>query len=159
MAQVWCIYDTMQFMCHTRDATICTGGWRLRLAAVLMCRSWKESALHWSMRACGSLQPMGGGRQASDARNHCPWNSEAEERVVRNCATIPVRSTIEFGKIHRTDDYWMTAEESKAYGMIGKSWPTRNDQPEIIPKFHWKRKPALDSLPDWTIFSELAFKF
>jgi len=110
------IYDTMQYV--TPDvATICTGI-TASMGAVLLCAGAlkKRTALRHSRILIH--QPMGGAQgQASDieitTREILKLRDELYEIIARH-------SNQPFEKIQKDSDrdYWMTAEEAKAYGMI-----------------------------------------
>jgi ATP-dependent Clp protease protease subunit len=110
------IYDTMQYInCHI--ATICTG-MAASMAAVLMTagEKGKRSALKHSRIMIH--QPMGGAQgQASDieitAREISKLKKELYEIIAFHSG-----QTLERVEKDSDRDYWMTAEEAKAYGMI-----------------------------------------
>ncbi|MCF6167211.1 ATP-dependent Clp endopeptidase proteolytic subunit ClpP [Lutibacter sp.] len=110
------IYDTMQFI-KPDIATICTG-MAASMGAVLMCAGTKgkRSALPHSRIMIH--QPMGGAQgQASDieitAREILKLKDELYQIISKHSG-----QTIE--KVHADSDrdYWMKADEAKAYGMI-----------------------------------------
>ncbi len=110
------IYDTMQYI-KPEVATICTG-MAASMAAVLLCagQDGKRSALKHARVMIH--QPMGGASgQASDieieAREIQKIKKELYE-IIANHSHQP------FDKVWADSDrdYWMTAEEAKAYGMI-----------------------------------------
>ena len=110
------IYDTMQYI-NCNIATICTG-MAASMAAVLMTagEKGKRSALKHSRIMIH--QPMGGAQgQASDieitAREIMKLKRELYE-------IIALHSGQPLEKVEKDSDrdYWMTAEEAKAYGMI-----------------------------------------
>ena len=110
------IYDTMQFI-KPDVATICTG-MAASMGAVIMCagEKGKRSALPHSRIMIH--QPMGGAQgQASDieitAREILKLKDELYEIIAKHSG-----QTVE--KVHHDSDrdYWMKAEEAKAYGMI-----------------------------------------
>ena len=110
------IYDTMQFI-KPEVATICTG-MAASMGAVLMCagEKGKRSALPHSRVMIH--QPLGGAQgQASDieitARETMKLKNELYEIISKHSG-----QTME--KVHADSDrdYWMKAEEAKAYGMI-----------------------------------------
>ncbi len=110
------IYDTMQFI-KPDVATICTG-MAASMGAVLMCagEKGKRSALPHSRIMIH--QPMGGAQgQASDieitAREILKLKDELYEIIAKH-------SGQKVDKVHQDSDrdYWMKAEEAKAYGMI-----------------------------------------
>jgi len=110
------IYDTMQFV--TPDvATICTG-MAASMGAVLLCAgaAGKRSALSHSRVMIH--QPLGGAQgQASDieitAREILKLKDELYEIIAKH-------SGQKVDKVHNDSDrdYWMRAEEAKAYGMV-----------------------------------------
>ena len=110
------IYDTMQFI-SPDVATICTG-MAASMAAVLMCSgtAGKRSALPHSRIMIH--QPMGGVEgQATEseitAREIQKLKKELYEIIAKH-------SGQSYDKVWADSDrdYWMTAEEAKAYGMI-----------------------------------------
>jgi ATP-dependent Clp protease protease subunit len=110
------MYDTMQFI-KPDVATICTG-MAASMAAVLMCsgQKGKRSALPHSRIMIH--QPLGGAQgQASDieitAREILKLKDELYQIISKHSG-----QTVK--KVHADSDrdYWMKAEEAKAYGMI-----------------------------------------
>ncbi len=110
------IYDTMQYI-SSDVATICTG-MAASMGAVLLCAGTKgkRSALKHSRVMIH--QPMGGVQgQAADieitTREIIKLRNELYE-------IISYHSGNPFDKVEKDSDrdYWMTAEEAKAYGMI-----------------------------------------
>ncbi|MFD0760601.1 ATP-dependent Clp endopeptidase proteolytic subunit ClpP [Lutibacter aestuarii] len=110
------MYDTMQFI-KPDVATICTG-MAASMGAVLMCagEKGKRSALPHSRIMIH--QPLGGAQgQASDieitAREILKLKDELYEIIAKH-------SGQKIEKVHNDSDrdYWMKAEEAKAYGMI-----------------------------------------
>ena len=110
------IYDTMQVI-NPDVATICTG-MAASMGAVLMCAGTKgkRSALKHSRVMIH--QPMGGAQgQASDMEITLQEILKLKKELY---SIISQHSGQEFDKVqHDSDrDYWMTAEEAKAYGMV-----------------------------------------
>ncbi|MDM1044212.1 ATP-dependent Clp endopeptidase proteolytic subunit ClpP [Myroides sp. 1354] len=110
------IYDTMQFI-KPDVATICTG-MAASMGAVLLCAGadGKRSALPHSRVMIH--QPLGGAQgQASDieitAREIMKLKDELYQIIAKH-------SGQSMEKVHHDSDrdYWMIAEEAKAYGMI-----------------------------------------
>jgi ATP-dependent Clp protease protease subunit len=110
------IYDTMQYI-SPDVATICTGI-AASMGAVLLCagQEGKRSALPHARVMIH--QPLGGAQgQASDieitAREIGKLKTELYEIIAKH-------SGQEFDKVHHDSDrdYWMKAQEAKAYGMI-----------------------------------------
>jgi ATP-dependent Clp protease protease subunit len=110
------IYDTMQYI--TPDvATICTG-MAASMGAVLMCagKKGKRAALKHSRVMIH--QPMGGADgQASDIEITAREIQKLKKELYE---IIAVHSGQTYDKVWADSDrdYWMTAEEAKAYGMV-----------------------------------------
>ncbi len=110
------IYDTMQFI-GSDVATICTG-MAASMAAVLLVagQEGKRSALPHSRVMIH--QPMGGAQgQVSDMEITL---NEIQKLKKELYSIIAEHSHTDFDKVWADSDrdYWMTAEEAKAYGMI-----------------------------------------
>jgi ATP-dependent Clp protease protease subunit len=110
------IYDTMQYI-SSDVATICTG-MAASMGAVLMCAGahGKRTALPHSRIMIH--QPLGGAQgQASDIEITYKEISKLKKELYD---IIAQHSGQPFDKVEKDSDrdYWMTAEESKAYGMI-----------------------------------------
>jgi ATP-dependent Clp protease protease subunit len=110
------IYDTMQII--TPDvSTICTGI-AASMAAVLMCAgsNGKRTALRHSRIMIH--QPLGGAEgQASDIEITAREIGKLKRELYN---IIAEHSGQPYEKVERDSDrdYWMTAEEAKAYGMV-----------------------------------------
>ena len=110
------IYDTMQYI--TSDvSTICTGI-AASMAAVLMCagKKGKRTALKHSRIMIH--QPLGGTQgQASDMEITVKEIQKLKKELYDILAN---HSGQPFKKIEKDSDrdYWMTADEAKAYGMV-----------------------------------------
>ena len=110
------IYDTMQYI-SSDIATICTG-MAASMGAVLLCAGseGKRSALSHSRVMIH--QPMGGTQgQASDieitTREIVKLKKELYEIIAQHS-----KKTLKQVEKDGDRDFWMTAEEAKAYGMI-----------------------------------------
>jgi len=110
------IYDTMQFI-KPEVATICTG-MAASMGAVLMCagEKGKRSALPHSRVMIH--QPLGGAQgQASDieitAREIMKLKGELYEIISSHSGQSMEKVSADSDR-----DYWMKADEAKAYGMI-----------------------------------------
>lgn len=110
------IYDTMQFV-QPSIATICTG-MAASMAAVLMCAGEKGKRAALKHARIMIHQPMGGAEgQASDieitAREIQKLKKELYEIIASHSGQT-------YDKVWADSDrdHWMTAEESKEYGMI-----------------------------------------
>ena len=110
------IYDTMQFI-QPDVATICTG-MAASMAAVLLCAGadGKRSALKHSRIMIH--QPMGGMQgQASDIEITAREIQKVKKELYE---IIALHTKQPYDKVWTDSDrdYWMTAEEAKAYGMV-----------------------------------------
>jgi len=110
------IYDTMQYI-QPDVATICTG-MAASMGAVLLCAGakGKRSALPHSRVMIH--QPLGGAQgQASDIEITAREIQKLKKELYD---IISNHSGQDFDKVHADSDrdYWMIAEEAKAYGMI-----------------------------------------
>jgi ATP-dependent Clp protease protease subunit len=110
------IYDTMQYIAPD-VATICTG-MAASMGAVLMCAGTKGKRTALKHARVMIHQPMGGADgQASDieitAREIQKLKKELYEIIANHSS-----QTYEKVWADSDRDYWMTAEEAKAYGMI-----------------------------------------
>lgn len=110
------IYDTMQYI-NPDIATICTG-MAASMAAVLLCAGThgKRTALKHSRVLIH--QPMGGAEgQASDIEITAREIAKLKQELYQ---IISEHSGQDYDKIWKDADrdYWMTAIESKEYGMI-----------------------------------------
>lgn len=110
------IYDTMQFI-KPDVATICTG-MAASMAAVLLCAGQKGKRSGLTHSRVMIHQPLGGAQgQASDieitAREILKLKDELYN-IIANHSGQP------FDKVNKDSDrdYWMKADEAKAYGMI-----------------------------------------
>ncbi len=110
------IYDTMQYI-QPEVATICTG-MAASMGAVLLCagEKGKRSALRHSRVLIH--QPMGGAQgQASDIEITAREILKLKKELYEIIASHTGQSIKKIEK-DADRDYWMTAEEAKAYGMI-----------------------------------------
>lgn len=110
------IYDTMQIV-RPNVATICTGI-AASMGAVLMCAGEKGKRTALKHARVMIHQPLGGAEgQASDieitAREIMKLKKELYEIIAQHSG-----QTYEKVWNDSDRDYWMTAEEAKAYGMI-----------------------------------------
>ena len=110
------IYDTMQYI-QSDVSTICTG-MAASMAAVLLVSGTAGKRFALPHSRVMIHQPMGGAQgQASDieitAREILKLNHELHQSNA-NHAGQPIEKV----EADADRDYWMTAEEAKAYGMI-----------------------------------------
>jgi ATP-dependent Clp protease, protease subunit len=110
------IYDTMQYI--TPDvATICTG-MAASMGAVLMCAGTKGKRAALKHSRVMIHQPLGGAEgQASDIEITAREIQKLKKELYD---IIAVHSGQTYEKVWADSDrdYWMTAEEAKAYGMV-----------------------------------------
>jgi ATP-dependent Clp protease, protease subunit len=110
------IYDTMQYIAPD-VATICTG-MAASMGAVLLCAGQKGKRTALKHSRILIHQPMGGAEgQASDIEITTREILKLKKELYDIIAS---HSGQPFKKIEKDSDrdYWMTAEEAKAYGMI-----------------------------------------
>ena len=118
------IYDTMQFFgCDV--ATICTG-MAASMAAVLLVAGTEEKRSALPHSRVMIHQPMGGAQgQASDIE----ITAREIQKLKKELYTIIANhSHTDYEKVWADSDrdYWMTAEEAKAYGMIDEVLVRKN---------------------------------
>ncbi len=118
------IYDTMQFIgCDV--ATICTG-MAASMAAVLLVAGTEEKRSALPHSRVMIQQPMGGAHgQASDIE----ITAREIQKLKKELYTIIANhSHTDYEKVWADSDrdYWMTAEEAKAYGMIDEVLVRKN---------------------------------
>jgi ATP-dependent Clp protease protease subunit len=110
------IYDTMQYI--TPDiATICTG-LAASMGAVLMCAGTKGKRTALKHSRIMIHQPMGGAEgQESDIEITAKQIKMLKKELYE---IIAFHSGKPYKEVYKDADrdYWMTAEEAKAYGMI-----------------------------------------
>ncbi len=112
------IYDTMQYI-NSDVSTICTG-MAASMAAVLLVAGQKDKRFALKHSRVMIHQPMGGiSGQASDIE----ITSREILKLKKELYTIiSDHSGQPYDKVYADSDrdYWMTADEAKAYGMIDK---------------------------------------
>ncbi len=120
------IYDTMQYI-NPDVATICTG-MAASMGAVLMCAGTKGKRSSLRHSRVMIHQPLGGAEgQASDieitAREIIKLKKELYDIIAKH-------SNQTYEKVYADSDrdYWMTAEEAKAYGMIDEILDRNNSK-------------------------------
>jgi ATP-dependent Clp protease protease subunit len=110
------IYDTIQYV-SSNVATICTG-MAASMGAVLLCAGEKGKRTALKHSRILIHQPMGGAQgQASDIEITAREIQKIKKELYE---IIALHSGQNYKKIWKDADrdYWMTAEESKSYGMI-----------------------------------------
>lgn len=120
------IYDTMQYIgCDV--ATICTG-MAASMAAVILCAGEREKRTALRHARVMIHQPMGGvGGQASDIQITA---EEIKKLKVELYEIIASHSGQTAEKVWADSDrdYWMRADEAKAYGMIDEVLVRKNQR-------------------------------
>ncbi|MGB0427441.1 MAG: ATP-dependent Clp endopeptidase proteolytic subunit ClpP [Flavobacteriales bacterium] len=112
------IYDTMQYI-QPEVSTICTG-MAASMGAVLMCAGQPGKRLALQHSRVMIHQPLGGAQgQASDIEI---THREIQKLKKELYTIISTHSSQPFEKVSEDSDrdYWMIAEEAKAYGMVDK---------------------------------------
>ncbi len=110
------IYDTMQFI-KPDVATICTG-MAASMGAVLLCAGEKGKRSGLPHSRVMIHQPLGGAQgQASDIEITAREILKLKEELYQ---IIAKHSGQKYDKVYEDSDrdYWMKADEAKAYGMI-----------------------------------------
>ena len=110
------IYDTMQYI-QPRVATICTG-LAASMASVLLCAGEKGMRCALPHSRVMIHQPMGGAEgQATDMEITVREIQKLKKELYEIIAN---HSGKDFESVWKDADrdYWMTAEEAKAYGMV-----------------------------------------
>jgi ATP-dependent Clp protease protease subunit len=110
------IYDTMQYIAPD-VATICTG-MAASMGAVLLCAGAPKKRTALKHARVMIHQPMGGAQgQASDIEITAREIQKLKKELYDIIAS---HSNQPYDKVEKDSDrdYWMTAEEAKAYGMI-----------------------------------------
>jgi len=110
------IYDTMQYI-GPDVATICTG-MAASMGAVLLCAGADKKRTGLKHSRVMIHQPMGGAQgQASDIEITAREIQKLKKELYD---IISIHSGKPFEEVERDSDrdYWMIAEEAKAYGMI-----------------------------------------
>lgn len=118
------MYDTMQYI-GSDVATICTG-MAASMGAVLMCAGEKGKRTALPHSRIMIHQPLGGAQgQASDIEITYREISKLKKELYE---IIAHHSGQPFDKVEKDSDrdYWMIAEEAKAYGMIDEVLGRRN---------------------------------
>lgn len=110
------IYDTMQYI-NPDVATICTG-MAASMAAVLLCAGTKGKRSALKHARVMIHQPMGGAEgQASDIEITAREIQKLKKELYE---IIALHSGKDYDQVWKDSDrdYWMIAEEAKAYGMV-----------------------------------------
>ncbi|MDR1811037.1 MAG: ATP-dependent Clp endopeptidase proteolytic subunit ClpP [Prevotella sp.] len=110
------IYDTMQFI-SSDVSTICTGI-AASMAAVLLVAGQAKKRFALKHSRVMIHQPLGGVQgQASDIEITAREIAKIKQEIYEIISTHSGKSVEEVAK-DSDRDFWMTAEEAKAYGMV-----------------------------------------
>jgi ATP-dependent Clp protease, protease subunit len=135
------IYDTMQFV--TCDvATYCIGI-AASMGAVLLAAGTKGKRYALPNSDIMIHQVSGGAQgTASDVERTVEWMYKLKKRLIGILARHTGKST-EQVSLDSDRDYWMSADEAKAYGLVDEVVSSRKDvSPEALPS---KEENALPS--------------
>ncbi|MBQ9473585.1 MAG: ATP-dependent Clp endopeptidase proteolytic subunit ClpP [Bacteroidales bacterium] len=119
------IYDTMQYI-QPGIATVCTG-LAASMASVLLCAGTKGKRCALPHSRVMIHQPMGGAEgQATDMEITVREIQKLKKELYE---IIAQHSGKDYDTVWRDADrdYWMTAEEAKAYGMIDEVLTRKNE--------------------------------
>src|SRR5262250_996417 len=121
------IYDTMQFL--TCDVVTYCIGMAASMGAVLLCAGTKGKRFALPNSDIMIHQVSGGAQgQASDVERTVEFMFKLKKRLINILAKHTGQS---FDKVHHDSDrdYYMTADEAKAYGLIDEVVKSRKDLP------------------------------
>ena len=118
------IYDTMNYIkCDVR--TVCIG-MAASMGAFLLMAGQKGKRLALPNSEIMIHQPLGGARgQATDVAIHAEWLVKTKEKMTRLMSEMTGQD-IEKVKRDVERDYFMSAEEGLAYGIIDEIYQPRN---------------------------------
>src|SRR5262244_3007019 len=119
------IYDTMQFL--TCDVTTYCLGMAASMAAVLLCAGTKGKRFALPNSDIMIHQVSGGAQgQASDVERQVDYMFKLKKRLIRIIAQH-TRKSEEQVRIDSDRDYYMSAEEAKAYGLVDEVIKSRKE--------------------------------
>ena len=119
------VYDTMQFL--TCDVTTYCLGMAASMAAVLLCAGTKGKRFALPNSDIMIHQVSGGAQgTASDVERTVEWMFKMKRRLIHILAQHSGK-TEEQVQIDSDRDYWMSAEEAKAYGLVDEVVKSRKD--------------------------------
>ena len=124
------IYDTMQYVPNDVE-TVCMGQ-AFSMGAVLLAGGTKGQRRALPNSRILLHQPMGGaGGQASDVERHAKeilqWRDKINEILAERTGQLLDRIAKDTDR-----DFFMSAEESKEYGLIDEVFTPRGDETEIF---------------------------
>src|SRR5258707_5955380 len=119
------IYDTMQFL--TCDVTTYCLGMAASMGAVLLCAGTKGKRFALPNSDIMIHQVSGGAQgQASDVERQVDYMFKLKKRIIRIISQHTGRSE-EQVRIDSDRDYYMSADEAKAYGLVDVVIKSRNE--------------------------------
>src|SRR5712672_4424674 len=119
------IYDTMQFL--TCDVTTYCIGMAASMAAVLLCAGTKGKRFALPNSDIMIHQVHGGAQgQASDVERQVDYMFKLKKRIIRIISQHTGRSE-EQVRIDSDRDYYMSADEAKAYGLVDEVLKSRKE--------------------------------
>src|SRR5467141_3092057 len=127
------IYDTMQFL--TCDVTTYCLGMAASMGAVLLCAGTKGKRFALPNSDIMIHQVSGGAQgQASDVERQVDYMFKLKKRLIRIIAQHTGK-TDEQVQIDSDRDYWMSADEAKAYGLVDEVVKSRKDiRADLLPQ-------------------------
>src|SRR5499425_1660152 len=119
------IYDTMQFL--TCDVTTYCLGMAASMAAVLLCAGTKGKRFALPNSDIMIHQVSGGAQgQASDVERQVDYMFKLKKRLIRIIAQHTGKSE-EQVRVDSDRDYYMSAQEAKAYGLVDEVIKSRKE--------------------------------
>src|ERR1051325_5531358 len=119
------IYDTMQFL--TCDVTTYCLGMAASMAAVLLCAGTKGKRFALPNSDIMIHQVHGGAQgQASDVERQVDYMFKLKKRLIRIMAQHTGKSE-EQVRVDSDRDYYMSADEAKAYGLVDEVIKSRKE--------------------------------
>src|SRR6201987_3018518 len=119
------IYDTMQFL--TCDVTTYCLGMAASMAAVLLCAGTKGKRFALPNSDIMIHQVSGGAQgQASDVERQVDYMFKLKKRIIKIISQHTGRSE-EQVRIDSDRDYYMSADEAKAYGLVDEVIRSRKE--------------------------------
>jgi ATP-dependent Clp protease protease subunit len=124
------IYDTMQFV--TSDVNTYCMGLAASMGAVLLCAGAKGKRYALPNSDIMIHQVSGGARgQASDVERQVEFMFKLKKRLNR-IISHHTGQTVETVEKDADRDYYMTADEAKAYGLVDEVVKSRKDLPDSV---------------------------
>src|ERR1700747_413565 len=123
------IYDTMQFL--TCDVTTYCLGMAASMAAVLLCAGTKGKRFALPNSDIMIHQVHGGAQgQASDVERQVDYMFKLKKRLIKIISQHTGKAADQV-RIDSDRDYYMSADEAKAYGLVGGVSKARKELKEV----------------------------